>query len=74
MAKITLDAGEQFAHFHTFESSTVLLAGDASLRMQGSETALIINQPVIVPAHTEHVLIGRSEKAVLDCSRCAPPK
>jgi mannose-6-phosphate isomerase-like protein (cupin superfamily) len=74
MAKITLEPGEQFAHSHAFESSTVLLAGEASLRMQGRDTVLIVNQPVFVPSDTEHVLVATGrEKAFLDCARCSPP-
>ena len=74
MAKITLDPGEQFAHFHTFESKTVLLAGKANLRMQGKETALAVNKPIIIPPHTEHVLIAKGQrKVLLDCGACMPP-
>lgn len=71
MVTITVDPGEQFAHSHTVETTTELIAGEATLRMQGKEIKLSVNKPVTVPAHTEHVVIANGhEPARLKCGLC----
>lgn len=56
MAKIVLEQGEEFEHFHSLESRTILLEGNAELVYYGNVQKLRLNQEVIVPAKVAHTL------------------
>ena len=71
MAMIVLDPGEKFAHSHTIETTTELLSGEAVLKMHGKEIKLVIDKPVTVPAHTEHIVIATGiGPTTLKCGLC----
>lgn len=69
MAKIILEPGEQFEHFHSEPSKTILLKGEAKINFRNVEMPLIIQNAVEVPALASHTLVnvGMNE-AVIWCS------
>lgn len=69
MAKIILEENEVFEHFHSEESSTILLAGRARYQAGDIEHDLELNVPILTPANQSHILtnIGSTE-CILGCS------
>ena len=69
MAKIILAPNESFEHFHSEESSTILLEGKADYRMGDFEQALQPNVPILTPANRSHTITntGGSE-CMFGCS------
>ena len=51
MAKIILEPNESFEHFHSEDSTTVLLEGEAHYKMGDIEHMLELNIPVLTPAN-----------------------
>ena len=58
MAKIILSPNESFEHFHSEDSSTILLEGTALYRMGEIEKILERNVPVLTPANRSHTIIN----------------
>jgi mannose-6-phosphate isomerase-like protein (cupin superfamily) len=69
MAKIILEPGEVFEHFHSESSQTVLLEGRVQMTFGSHHLSLVQNEVVPVPAHQSHTLtnVGLTE-AVVWCS------
>ena len=69
MAKIILEPGEVFEHFHSEPSQTVLLEGLVQMTFGEKFVPLVLNQMVDVPAQMSHTLknVGTKE-AVVWCS------
>jgi len=68
MAKIVLDPQESFEHFHSEDSYTVLLQGEAIYIVDGKEQELQVDAPIFTPANRSHILrnIGNIE-CILGC-------
>ncbi len=74
MAKIILDPGEVFEHYHTGTSTTTLLDGDAELTIGDRKVALVRGVVTSVPAGTPHAIHNIGSTVVLiDCGVHAPP-
>jgi hypothetical protein len=74
MARILLSSAEQFAHRHSFPSSTELVSGEVEIQLGSLEPQpLALGEPILIPAETEHLLrnVGTSE-AVIKCGLCQP--
>lgn len=56
MAKIILAPNESFEHFHSEESSTILMEGSAQYRMGDIERVLERNVPILTPANKSHII------------------
>lgn len=68
MAKIILEPNETFEHFHSEDSSTILLEGSAHYRMGDIEYALVRNVPVLTPANRSHILTNTGHmECVIGC-------
>ena len=61
MAKIILAPEESFEHFHSEESTTVLLTGSATYRSGNTEYPLKYNVPVLTPAHQSHTITNTGQ-------------
>lgn len=69
MAKIILAPRESFEHFHSEESSTILLEGNAHYRMGDIEHALEPNVPVLTPANQSHTITNTGNvECMFGCS------
>jgi len=69
MAKIILEPNESFEHFHSENSSTILLSGSAYYRAGNLEHALEIDVPVLTPANQSHILTNMGKvECVIGCS------
>ena len=69
MAKIILEPNESFEHFHSEDSTTVLLEGEAHYKMGDIEHMLELNIPVLTPANQSHTITNRSNmECVFGCS------
>jgi mannose-6-phosphate isomerase-like protein (cupin superfamily) len=66
MAKIILEPGEVFEHFHSESSQTVLLEGLVQMTFGNNHLSLIPNEAVPVSAHQSHILtnVGTTEAVV----------
>ncbi len=49
MAKIILEPGEQFEHFHSEKSLSELLSGDALIKFGDSEEMMVVGRIVHIP-------------------------
>lgn len=58
MAKIILAPNESFEHFHSEDSTTILLDGSANYRAGSVEYALQRDVPVLTPANQSHSIIN----------------
>ena len=58
MAKIILERNEAFEHFHSEDSTTILLEGSANYRLGEIEYPLEHNLPVLTPANQSHTIIN----------------
>jgi mannose-6-phosphate isomerase-like protein (cupin superfamily) len=61
MAKIILAPNESFEHFHSEESSTILLEGSADYRMGNVHHPLERNVVVLTPAHQSHTITNTGQ-------------
>lgn len=69
MAKIILAQNESFEHFHSEESSTILLEGSAHYRMGDIEHTLEHNMPVLTPANQSHTITNTGNgECMFGCS------
>lgn len=69
MARIILDPGEEFEHYHTDESLTRLVSGRVTLTCEGQSRELCRNEAVCVPAGAAHTIVNiGSTRARVDCS------
>lgn len=69
MAKIILEPNESFEHFHSEDSSSVLLEGSADYRMGSIEHPLERNVPVLTPANQSHTITNTgSKECMFGCS------
>ena len=68
MAKIILQRDEEFEHFHSLESKTILLEGDVELSCKGDIQKLRVNMEVVIPAKIAHTVknVGNCQ-AVIEC-------
>lgn len=68
MAKIILEPNETFEHFHSEDSTTILLEGKAHYRAGNIEHALECDIPVLTPANQSHILTNIGDvECVLGC-------
>lgn len=71
MARIILEPGEAFEHYHAGRSLTMLTSGNAELHMTGSVQSLELQRPVEVPPATAHRLVNVGPgEAVIYCGKC----
>jgi mannose-6-phosphate isomerase-like protein (cupin superfamily) len=69
MAKIILEPGEVFEHFHSESSQTVLLEGRVQMAFGEKMIPLVVNQAVNVPAQQSHTLTNSgATDAVVWCT------
>jgi mannose-6-phosphate isomerase-like protein (cupin superfamily) len=61
-----LEPGEKFEHFHSDESLTELVSGQAVLSLPDRDIELEVGKPVSVPAGVSHTLvnIGQTEACI----------
>jgi mannose-6-phosphate isomerase-like protein (cupin superfamily) len=64
MAKIILEPNEIFEHFHSDDSFTTLLAGEAKFTSSGDSFPLQLNIPVITKASQSHTI---QNTGITDC-------
>lgn len=69
MAKIILERNESFEHFHSEDSTTVLLEGSANYRMGDIEYPLQRNVTVLTPANRSHTITNIGDReCMFGCS------
>lgn len=74
MAQIILDPGETFEHFHSCESESILLEGEARLIVGGRVEPLVPGRVVTIPADTPHTLENTGgAPARFACVHAPPP-
>lgn len=56
MAKIILAPNESFEHFHSEESTTVLLQGSARYETGNRSQEMETNVTILTPAHQSHTI------------------
>ncbi len=54
MARIVLEPGEVFEHYHSYESYSVGVSGKLDLTVGGTTIPLLENKREIIPANTPH--------------------
>lgn len=64
MAKIILAPNESFEHFHSEDSTTTLLEGNANYRSGTIEHPLEPDVPVLTPANQSHTITNTGDR---DC-------
>ena len=68
MAKIILEENESFEHFHSEDSMTILLEGEAHYRMGSVERSLEPGVSVLTPANQSHILTNTGHaECVISC-------
>ena len=73
MARITLDANEEFEHQHDGPTTSTLVEGRAEMWIEGKEVNMLLNVPVEVPAHAMHRFRASSKGgAIICCCSCQP--
>ncbi|MGW7531284.1 cupin domain-containing protein [Amycolatopsis sp. NPDC054798] len=74
MARIHLDPGEEFEHYHSTASTSTLEEGSAEIRHPGGRQELVTGRPITTPARTSHVIVNTgSGVAIINCGCHAPP-
>ncbi len=69
MAKIILAPNESFEHFHSEDSTTILLEGSARYRMGTLEHPLQRDMPVLTPANQSHTITNTGDReCMFGCS------
>ena len=69
MAKIILEPKECFEHFHSEDSTTTLLEGNAHYRLGGIEYPLQRHVTVLTPANQSHTITNTGDmECMFGCS------
>jgi uncharacterized protein YjlB len=74
MADIILEPGEMFEHYHSDESSSVLVRGNAVIEMDGGcRIHMDIGKTVVVQAGVSHCMVNTgAAEAVIRCAKHSP--
>jgi uncharacterized cupin superfamily protein len=75
MANIVLKPGENFEHWHSHESETILNEGEVQLKFDSSLIDLEIGKMIKIPAHVKHVMVNTGKVlATVYCGSHGPVK